>query len=265
MLAIVTTFVGVRAGIATAVVGGVLSWYFVFNPRSWSLAHDAWIPLLGFVVVSTVIITTAKLYRSTARASHERELARLRAQAESAEFFAREMAHRLKNTLAIVQSLAFQTIGTNSEDATKFAGRLKALADANELLNEHVDTPSAALADVIEAALAPFGDLRQRFDVACVDASIPSQNVVSLALALHELTTNALKYGALSTTGGRVAINAEEVGERLRMTWKECRGPAVSEPRETGFGTRLLRRSGMNTELHFDADGVRCSMGLRKR
>lgn len=264
-LAVVTTFVGVWAGIATALVGGILAWYLFFNPYSWSLANDAWIPLLGFAVIASVIVTTAQLYRSTARTSHEREVARLYAQADTAELFAREMAHRLKNALAIVQALAFQTIGTAGEDAAKFSARLKALADANDLLNEHVDTPSATVAEVIESALAPFGDLRGRVEVASVDALIPSQQVVSLALALHELTTNATKYGALSTVDGRVTINVEQTSHGLCMTWKEAGGPKVSEPQRTGFGTRLLRRSGMNTKLDFEADGLRCSMGLRSR
>lgn len=263
-LAVITTFVGLRAGVATAVVGGVLSWYFFFNPYSWSLANQAWIPLLGFTVIATVIITTAQMYRSTARASHERDLRRLQAEADTAQLFAREMAHRLKNALTIVQSLAFQTIGTSSEEAAKFAGRLKALAEANELLNEHIDRPCATVTEVIQAALMPFG-LRRRFDVTSVQAAIPSQQVVALALALHELTTNAVKYGALSGSTGRVTINVVEAGQHLHLTWKEHGGPVVQQPTGAGFGTRLLQRSGVNTELAFETDGLRCSMGLRRQ
>jgi len=264
MLAIVTTFVGMWAGIATAVVGGLLSWYLFFNPFSWSLSDGTAIPLLGFAVIATVIITTAHLFRSTARHSHERELARVQAQADNAELFAREMAHRMKNALAIVQAIAFQTIGTANEDATKFAGRLKALADANDLLNEHVEMPSANLTDVIEAAVGPFHDVAQKFDLEIAEATIPAQQVVSLAMALHELATNAIKYGSLSGSEGRVAIKLRDEGDHLTMTWKERDGPSVKEPRTSGFGTRLLRRSGMNTRLFFEEDGLRCSMTIRK-
>lgn len=264
MLAIVTTFVGRWAGIATAVVGGLLSWYLLFTPQSWSLANGAWVPLIAFAVIATVIITTAHLYRSTARLSHEREVARLQAQADNAELFAREMAHRMKNALAIVQAIAFQTIGTGTEDATKFAGRLKALADANDLLNEHVDRPSASLNDVIDSALSPFRDVSSRFDIDGLDTAIPAQQVVSLALALHELATNAVKYGALSKPEGRVLIRLEDLGERVTMTWKEHDGPAVAAPTKAGFGSRLLRRSGMSAKLSFEGDGLRCVMGVRK-
>jgi two-component sensor histidine kinase len=264
LLAIVTTFVGPRAGISTAIIGGLLSWYLFFNPRSWSLANGAWVPLLGYVVLAIVIVSTAHLYRSAARTSHDREVAALRAEAETAELFAREMAHRLKNALAIVQSLAFQTFPENSKEAPIFAGRLRALAVANELLDEHVKAPSASAAAVIQAALAPFNTLHRIDLSSSSDATLPSQQVVSLALAVHELTTNAIKYGALSNTTGRVSIRVEDDGSSVLFTWTEEGGPAVIQSTSTGFGTRLLRRAGERAALDFQPSGLRCSMGFRK-
>jgi two-component sensor histidine kinase len=263
-LAVVTTFVGIWAGVTTAVVGGVLSWFFLFNPRSWELAGEAWIPLFGFGVIATVIITTAYLYRSSEKLRQEEEHAKLRADAEDAELFAREMAHRLKNALTIVQSIAFQTIGTDSPEAAKFAGRLRALADANELLNEHIRKPTAPVSAVIKGALSPFEDDRARFRVESIDATIPAQQVVSLALAIHELATNAVKYGSLSGQGGSVAITVQDQGDALEMIWQEQGGPPVAAAPQPGFGTRLLRRSGIDTQIEFLPNGLRCSMGLRK-
>ena len=263
-LAIVTTFVGIWAGVTTAVVGGLLSWFFLFNPWSWDLVGEAWIPLLGFAVIATVIVTTAYLYRTSERLRQEEEHAKLRADAEDAELFAREMAHRLKNALTIVQSIAFQTIGTESTEAGKFAGRLRALADANELLNEHIRKPTAPVSAVIKGALSPFEDDWERFRIESADACIPAQQVVSLALALHELATNAVKYGSLSVRGGSVAVKIEDLGDRLQMSWKERGGPPVIETTKSGFGTRLLRRSSADTRLAFEADGLRCTMGIRK-
>jgi two-component sensor histidine kinase len=263
-LPIVTTFVGMWAGIATALVGGLLCWFLFLNAYSWSLANEAWIPLIGFSVIATAIITTAKLYRSSERLRFEADSAKLKAEAEDAELFAREMAHRLKNALTIVQSIAFQTIGTESADAGKFAGRLRALADANELLNEHIRKPTAPVSAVVESALAPFRDEHARFQIESVDATIPAQQVVSLALAIHELGTNAVKYGSLSAPGGSVAIRIEELGEGLELSWKEQGGAPVSEPQRSGFGTRLLRRSSANTRLLFEPDGLRCTMSIRK-
>ena len=263
-MAVVTTFVGAPAGIATAVVGGLATWYLFFNPGSISLANNAWVPLIGFTVIAIVIVSTASLYRSSERRLHEREMAELQEQAANAEFFAREMAHRLKNALAIVQAIAFQTLGTERPDAARFAGRLRALADANELLTEEIKQPVADIRQVLRAALTPFQDGKSRVHVNSIDAAIPAQQVVSLALALHELGTNAVKYGALSTPEGQVLVTVEEDGERLKLDWVEQGGPTVNPPAESGFGTRLLQRSGINTDLRYDPDGLKCSFGIRK-
>ncbi len=263
-MAIVTTFAGAAGGITTAVLGGLGCWYLFFNPHSFSLANDAWVPLIGFSIIALVIVTTAHMYRSSERRLHQRELAELEEQAANAEFFAREMAHRLKNALAIVQAIAFQTLGTEKPEASRFAGRLRALADANELLTEEIKQPVADIREVLRAALTPFQDGKSRVHVTSVDAAIPAQQVVSLALALHELGTNAVKYGALSTPSGQVVVTVDHDGDRLKLHWVEQGGPTVTPPTETGFGTRLLQRSGVETDLRYDPDGLKCSFGIRK-
>ena len=263
-MAVVTTFVGAAGGMTTATVGGLACWYLFFNVSSWSLANGAWVPLVGFAVIAVVIVGTASLYRSSERRLHDRELGELEEQAANAEFFAREMAHRLKNALAIVQAIAFQTLGTERPDANRFAGRLRALSDANELLTEEIKQPVAEIRQVLRAALTPFQDGTSRVHITSVDATIPAQQVVSLALALHELGTNAVKYGALSTPGGQVLVNVEDDGDRLKLEWSEQGGPTVTPPAATGFGTRLLQRSGINTDLRYDPDGLKCSFGIRK-
>jgi two-component sensor histidine kinase len=263
-VAIVTTIVGPRAGVVTALVGGLSSWYLFFNAYSWSVANDAWIPLLGFAVIATVIVSTAALYRESERRLHSQELAALQDQAANSELFGREMAHRLKNALAIVQSIAFHTFGNDKPEAAIFGARLKALADANELLTEQVDEPEADIGGVIRSALQPFDLHAGALEVESADARISARQVIGLALALHELATNAVKYGAFSTPAGRVLLRVEDLGDMLRLTWKEQGGPAVSEPKTQGFGTRLLRRTGMDTRLDFEPDGLRCSFAIRK-
>lgn len=262
--ALVTTFVGVRAGILTAVLGGLTSWYLFFNAYSWSLANGAWVPLLGFAVTATTIVGTAALYRESERRAHAKEVEAVEEQAGNAELFAREMAHRLKNTLAIVQSVAFQTFGNGTPEASLFASRLKALADANELLNEKVEEPEADVLRVVKGALQPFHVSPAALQIECVRASIPSRQVLSLALALHELATNAVKYGAFSSTTGRVLLRLEDAGQTLKLTWKEQGGPPVVQPKSEGFGSRLLRRTGANAKLKFEPDGLRCSFDVRK-
>lgn len=262
--AVVTTFVGVRAGIVTAVLGGSACWYLFFNAYSWSLADGAGIPLLGFGFIASTILGTAALYRESERRSQAKEFEALQEQATDSQLFAREMAHRLKNTLAIVQSVAFQTFGNRGYEANLFASRLKALADANDLLNENVDEPQAKVVRVVKAALQPFHLRPEALQIDCVDASIPLRQVLSLALALHELATNATKYGAFSVPTGRVLLRVEDAGKALQVTWKEQGGPPVLPPDEEGFGTKLLRRTATGAELSFDPEGLRCSFGVRK-
>lgn len=264
-VAFVTTFVGLAAGASAAVLGGLLSWYFFFTPYSFELGRDGAIPLVGFVVIATVIITTSHLYRSSERRSHEAELAALNERTEAAELFAREMAHRLKNALAIVQAIAFQTLGDDSADTTKFAARLKALADAHDLLSEHVERPTAEVSAVVALALKPFGAGDDRLRVSSTTTRISAPQVVSLALALHELGTNASKYGAWSEPAGWVSLDISEVGDRIRLDWKEHGGPQVAAPSATGFGLRLLRRVGSDTQLTFAPEGLACLLFLRKR
>jgi two-component sensor histidine kinase len=263
-LAVVTTFVGTSAGIAAAVVGGLLSWYLFFTPSAWELTPQSALPLFAFGVIATVIISTSHLYRRSEQRNHEAQLAAMRRQAAYADLFAREMAHRLKNALAIVQSIAFQTLGDSAADTAKFSARLKALADAHDLLSEHVERPSAKVADVVDAVLQPFDDGGERIRVECADTRIASQHVISLALAIHELGTNASKYGALSSPAGWVSLKIQNAGERIQLEWREFDGPRVVPADATGFGTKLLRRVGSDPELVFHPEGVRCSLYLRK-
>ena len=260
-LAIVTSFVGIWCGVVTAVVGGIMSFPLFIRPGL--DRFDGWIPVISYVVIAAVIITTSQLYRTSEQRRYEGELTRLQLQADTADLFAKELSHRLKNTLAIVQSIAFQTIGSDSDEAHLFSSRLRTLADANDLLNEHVSHPHAELRDVIRSAIAPFDDGDDRFKVNDVTARIPSQQVLMLALAVHELATNAVKYGALSNGVGAVTIHLEEVERGIIMTWRERGGPRVTEPAVRGFGTRLLERIGTNAKLDFASDGLVCTAEIR--
>lgn len=262
-VALATTFFGVRTGATCAVAGGLACWYLFFNPRSWSLAGGAWIPLLGFSIIALVIITTSYLYRRSERVLHERALADVAAEADRAKLFAGELAHRLKNTLTIVQALALQTLDGGSAQTRAFTDRLRALAKGNDLLSHHVSDPSARLDDVVRALVTPLAGDRAEFRLS--EARLSSSDVITLALSLHELATNATKYGALSCPSGRIIVSSDDLGRCLRLTWKEYDGPPVRPPERSGFGVRLLRRAGMNACLDFEADGVRCTFDVQKQ
>ena len=185
-----------------------------------------------------------------------------------------ELNHRVKNTLAVVQSIAFQ--GLRSEGAPRtpaetFEGRLIALSQVHELLSRRRWT-SAGLHEVLGQELQAYAaedPRRVRLDGPMV--SLTPRMAVAVALAAHELATNAGRHGSLSADGGRVEVSWRlERGEgdapdQLAATWMETGGPEVKPPAQPGFGLRLLERTVRGdlqgrSELAFLAEGVRCEI-----
>ena len=175
-----------------------------------------------------------------------------------------ELNHRVKNTLAIVQSLAHQTFREEAsprEAIRSFEGRLEALAAAHNLLTRE-SWESASISEVVIHVLAPFCST-ERCRIEGPELRLPPKLAVGLALAVHELATNAAKYGALSTDSGELSITWSIDAEILELQWREQGGPPVREPSKEGFGTRMIKRGlssefGGNVELSFDPDGVSC-------
>lgn len=181
-----------------------------------------------------------------------------------------ELNHRVKNTLASVQSIARQTLrsGRPPEQAMElFTARLVALSAAHNVLTRE-NWAGAGLAEIAQEALAPFNGCGDgRIDMGGPDARLSARAAVGLAMALHELATNATKYGALSGESGGVKLTWKLDGaapdQRLALEWRERGGPAVSPPKRSGFGSRLLTQGlpgelDGTTELAFEAGGVVC-------
>jgi PAS domain S-box-containing protein len=176
-----------------------------------------------------------------------------------------ELNHRVKNTLAVVQGLARQTFrnADNPQRASEsFENRLTALSRAHNLLTDS-NWKSAELRDIIVDQL---GELGGRAVVKGPRVPLPPQVAVSVALALHELGTNATKYGALSNDSGRVAI-VWEIGRDgwLTLRWQETGGPPVSPPERRGFGSRLIERAlafelGGEVQIDYSPQGVVCEI-----
>lgn len=181
-----------------------------------------------------------------------------------------ELNHRVKNTLAIVQGIAQQSFKGTVDPATArraFEGRLAALSEAHNLLTrEHWGAVS--MKQIIGDAVAPHGDAA-RFTIEGPDLPILPKTAISLALAVHELSTNAVKHGALSQPEGQVAIRwtcVERDGRtRLALIWEERGGPKVTAPTRRGFGTRMIER-GLAAELggavtiDFRPEGLVCTV-----
>lgn len=185
---------------------------------------------------------------------------------EHRQLLINELNHRVKNTLAVVQGLAQQTFKDSRvpmELRRAFEGRLAALSAAHNILTRE-SWEAASLQQIVEDAIRPFG--RGRFNVAGPALRIAPQAAVSLALTLHELATNAAKYGALSNEAGQVTIDwfvADTNGHaNFTLTWREQNGPPVAPPTRRGFGSRLIER-GLAGEVDgkamvdFAPDGVR--------
>ncbi|MDO8876099.1 MAG: HWE histidine kinase domain-containing protein [Pseudolabrys sp.] len=159
----------------------------------------------------------------------------------------RELHHRVKNTLATVQAIMGSTArtATSMEDfQTALIGRIAALSKTHILLSD--DSRPVSFGDIVHSELDAFDDGSDgRIILTGPPVEIPAQAAVPLSLAMHELTTNAAKYGALSVHGGKVQISWSETitAERrqLDFDWVESGGPAVEAPERQGFGTRLLQ------------------------
>jgi PAS domain S-box-containing protein len=212
-----------------------------------------------------ISITVSPLRNATGRVVGASKIARditerKRAEAHR-EMLLGEMKHRVKNTLAMVQAFANQTLrSVSKEEREKFGGRLRALAGAYELLTSETWN-RAEMRRVVEQALEPFPV--QRIVVEGPDCAVNATNASHLTLGLHELATNAVKYGALSNAEGRVQIDWLPEGQsHVRLTWREIGGPAVPPPERKGFGSTLIELVLENVQLEYAPSGVVCVMSV---
>jgi two-component sensor histidine kinase len=180
----------------------------------------------------------------------------------------RELAHRMKNTLSMVQAIVSQSLrNANSlTDASAIiAARIQTLAKAQDLLTG-MSVTAAEITAITDAALAPHRDGVDRIHVQGPRVYLSAQQALGLSLAIHELATNATKYGALSVPQGRVDVTwSHHLGDDFTFDWRESQGPHVSEPTRRGFGSRLTERIVSDlfkgqAKIDFAADGVAFSL-----
>jgi two-component sensor histidine kinase len=186
-----------------------------------------------------------------------------------------ELNHRVKNTLATVQSLAAQTArGTASTEEfhQAFEGRLIALSHAHDQLTRQ-HWQNANLRDIVKGATAPhLSRPEEQIAIEGEAITVSPRIALTMALVLHELTTNAAKYGALSAPEGRIGIDwrveqRPPKSPRLHIQWRERNGPPVEAPAKPGFGSRFIQGSVTaelrgSVRMNFDPEGLHCTIDV---
>ncbi|MHA6646075.1 HWE histidine kinase domain-containing protein [Mesorhizobium sp. A623] len=181
-----------------------------------------------------------------------------------------ELDHRVKNTLALVLSISNRTL--SKEDTLEgfhksFSGRIQSLAATHNLLADKAWT-NLTVADVVKTELAPFVSLdNSRVQLEQLGIGITPRAAIALGMTIHELATNAVKYGVLSTETGKLCLHAQRDTESLKLDWIESGGPPVKEPQRKGFGRTVIGRSlqyspNGGADLDFHPEGVRCSIRI---
>jgi PAS domain S-box-containing protein len=208
--------------------------------------------------------------RVTGVAAVHRDMTENREVKEHLGFTLRELSHRTKNLLAVVQGLA-RMIARRSNDIDEFEARfrgcIQALAHSHDLLVQH-DWQGATLQELLRAQLASFGGIDStKITVQGPEITLTPSAMQSLGIVVHELATNATKHGALSSPGGSVTINWKlDDQEGARVVWRERGGPPVTEPTHKGFGQVVFERIGAsldgNIVTEFRPAGLVCEITI---
>jgi PAS domain S-box-containing protein len=177
-----------------------------------------------------------------------------------------ELNHRVKNTLATIQSIASQSLRNAGVDLAvrgAFEGRLMAIAATHNVLTDE-NWSAASLRQIIDGSVTPYRANPGQLTISGDDLRVSPKPAVVMALAFHELAINALKYGALSVAGGHVEIHwSVEGGDRLEIDWTEQGGPAVRPPERRGFGSRIVELAlpgelGGQVDVDYRVEGLHC-------
>jgi PAS domain S-box-containing protein len=208
--------------------------------------------------VSGKVIGASKIARDNTKRKRTQEQQKL---------LVSEMQHRIKNSLATIQAIATQNFSQYAKERDAFIARLHALGNAHDLLTSET-WESASLRAIVTKALEPFQEsLHERITIdGDDDVWLDSTKSVVVAMALHELATNAIKYGSLSNGGGRVSIawKRQCQANQVKLVWEESGGPTVTPPKQRGFGSHLIERAFNGqlggSELKFSPEGLSCTL-----
>jgi two-component sensor histidine kinase len=231
---IATLVGGAGPGIFATLLSAMVCWLLFLPPfpNLWHLSLADEINLITFLLASLVIVWATEHYRSVTKRLRDEEALR--------KLAVEELAHRLKNKVATIQSIISFRLRDNPEVRDEICGALAALMATDDLITA-AQGKGANIRDILTAELTPY-DLSHT-TITGENLLLPSKLAMTFALLMHELATNAAKYGALSEPTGKLFIDWSLAGGRLSLVWREVDGPAVTPPSRSGFGTRLLQRA----------------------
>jgi two-component sensor histidine kinase len=255
-----------KRAIETAKAGGVARFKGAADtakgtPRHWDVQVS---PILGSDGKPSHLLSISRDITEEWRATAE-----LKEAVERQALLSAELQHRIKNTLAMVGAIANQTMRGDNVAAARdaFAARLMTLSQAHDILTKTSWT-DAPIKDVLNGALAPHRSSQRRIGISGPDLDLQPKQALALAVAVHELATNATKYGALAGNGGVEIVWSTETIDGVpsfRLTWTESGGPPVSQPASRGFGSRLIEQMLGNdfagkVRTDYRPDGVVCEL-----
>ena len=246
---------GAGVGIFASVLGAVISWWAFLPPVFRIFISHVW----------TSNQLTELSVRLSAYCVGGRPLSRLTKRLEDEENFRKlaveELAHRLKNKLATIQSIISFQLRDEPQTKDAILSRLSALSATDDLIMA-AQGRGARIRDVLSAELRPYG--ASRISIEGPDCLLSPKLALTMALLAHELATNAAKYGALSNSLGKLSIAWSLSSEELNLEWRESGGPVVTSPTHRGFGVRLLSRAldqfGGTVETTFESTGLVCKL-----
>jgi two-component sensor histidine kinase len=254
---------GWRPGLFAAVLGGLIGWWSFVQPLYgfFPLTPGAVVGLLAYTLTSLLVVLGANHHRSL--------IEKLKAEEAFRQMVGDELAHRLKNKVATIQSIVGYQLRDNPPLRDAISRRLSALSGTDDLIMA-TQGKGAALDAIVSTEVGPYDAARALIQGPKI--TLEPRLALSMALIVHELATNAAKHGALSSPSGRVLIRwqlspgpADAAGGTiLTMEWQENGGPPVSPPAVRGFGLRLLAialdQFNGKVEPAFEPDGLVCRM-----
>ena len=248
---------GLAAGAFATILSGAIVWCVFLTPHvaPTVLTNSQALSLALFACSATVIIWGAEQYRLLVRRLDEEEHYRM--------VVVDELGHRVKNKLATVYAILRHELRGQGPILESISGRLRALSAADDFLTESTGG-GTELHAIVKMELEPYDASRVSLQGEPIE--VPSKLAIILALMIHELATNAAKYGALSMSCGRVCVSWSLVGGQVVIEWREVGGPLVGAPTRRGFGRKIIERGldpfGGEVETKFEPTGVTCRISF---